>query len=434
VYGSAAPPRVSSDELAERISRIAPAARATLEVVVQRARSLELPIAWVGGGVRDLFLERRHPDLDLVVEADPAPLARTVAAVLGGKMRLHGRFATASIASDRVRIDLARARRETYAEPAALPVVAPAPLEEDLGRRDFALNAMAVRFATEPDGPLELLDPHGGLRDLRRGTLRVLHARSLEDDPTRILRGVGFELRFGYRLDPESERLAKTAAEHGVLERLSGERRRRALRRAFEEPAKVAPALRRLRDLGALGHLLPPGFDVDGAIDRSVAILEAGAPLEPDAATAFELFLIAVGAGLSHPDRQDLGQRLSLPARQTEILLEAPEKIAEACRRIRGTLRPHEVSETLAAMSAVEIAAAVALGGEPVAGWVARWRSELRARVSALRASDLLAAGVPPGPAIGVGLRAARRARIDRGIGPEEELAVALAAVREGSS
>lgn len=426
-------PSISSDELRGRISRLAPEARRVLELVVDRARGLALPIAWVGGGVRDLLLEREHPDFDLVVEGDPVALGKTLSAPLGGTLRVHDRFGTATLVADPYRVDLARARREAYPQPAALPAVTPAPLEEDLGRRDFTLNAMAIRFSLDRAAPPEWLDPHGGLRDLRSGELRVLHPRSFEDDPTRILRGIGFELRFGFRLARGTERLARLALEEGLLERLSGERLWKALGRVLERRSGVASALARLRELGALRRLLGPEADVDAAIALAAAAVatdSSGANgAEPDEG-ADELFLIAVGAGLSREGRRGLAKRLSLPAHGNETLVEAPDRIAGACRRLTAEPQPHEVAELLAPLSPLEIAVARTVGGKRVADWVDLWRSDLRHRESTLSASDLLAAGVPSGPAIGVGLRAARRARIDRDLAPEDELAVALAAAR----
>src|SRR3954470_610477 len=131
----------------------------------------------VGGAVRDLLLGRERADLDLVVEGDAAALGRR----LGGEIRTHERFATATVDLDGGELDLATSRSESYPRPGALPEVRPAPLSDDLARRDFTVNAMALPIIGEPD----LIDPHGGLADLQMGTLRVLHERSFVDDPTR---------------------------------------------------------------------------------------------------------------------------------------------------------------------------------------------------------------------------------------------------------
>src|SRR5215216_406156 len=157
----------------------------------------------VGGAVRDLVLGRERADLDLVVEGDPAALGRR----LGGEIRTHERFSTATVHLNGGELDLATSRSESYARPGALPDVRPAPLADDLARRDFTINAMALPITGEP----KLIDPHCGLADLRRGTLRVLHERSFVDDPTRALRAARYAARYGFALEPETERLLRDA-------------------------------------------------------------------------------------------------------------------------------------------------------------------------------------------------------------------------------
>lgn len=418
-------------DLGSRIAGLPASEQDTLRLAIDLAARLGLRVAWVGGGVRDLFLGRAHPDVDLVVEGALPPLVRELSAALGGSTVFHDRFGTASIHFAHGRIDLARARREEYPAPAALPVVSPAPLREDLLRRDFSLNAMAIVFPEKFGVAAELLDPFGGLRDLLGGRLRVLHPASFEDDPTRILRGVGFELRYGFRLEPETERLARAAVDRGLLERLSAERLWRALLRTLEDPTRVVSLLERLRALGVTRHLLPTDAVVTTAIETARAIGRAAGHLAPTPESAQDLFLIAIGLGLDPPGRERLSRALALPSRPRQLLTSAPERIEFACRILRQGPEAHRVADLLEGMAPVELAAVEASGGKPAASWVERWQTELRHRATSLTAADLLAAGVPPGPRIGAGLRAARRARIDRGVGPEEELAIALAAASE---
>ena len=156
----------------------------------------------VGGAVRDLLLGGTRADLDLVVEGDAA----SVAALLGAEAKSHERFGTASVSLGEVRVDVAGARTETYANPGALPDVEPSALAEDLARRDFTVNAMALPLV----GDAALIDPHGGRADLERGILRILHPRSFEDDPTRALRAARYAARLGLVLDAETkERLVE---------------------------------------------------------------------------------------------------------------------------------------------------------------------------------------------------------------------------------
>src|SRR6478752_244315 len=186
----------SMDDLAAALQRTYP----ELEAVHRAARE---PVYVVGGAVRDLLLGRPRADLDLVVVADPVALAEC----LGSAVIEHARFGTAKLALDGHEVDIATARTETYPYPGALPVVEPAAtIEEDLGRRDFTVNAMAVPL----EGP-RLIDPQGGREDLERALLRVLHERSFVDDPTRAIRAARYAARFRFALEPETERLLRKA-------------------------------------------------------------------------------------------------------------------------------------------------------------------------------------------------------------------------------
>ena len=162
-----------------------------------------MPAYLVGGAVRDLLLGETRADLDVAVEGD----VRALADALGGEIIVHERFETAAITVDGHEIDIARARAETYERPGALPTVSPASIAEDLARRDFTVNAMAVPLA----GEAKLIDPHGGADDLAAGVLRVLHDLSFEDDPTRALRAARYAARLGLKPDPGTERLLRLA-------------------------------------------------------------------------------------------------------------------------------------------------------------------------------------------------------------------------------
>jgi Poly A polymerase head domain len=182
-----------------------------------------LPPAYlVGGGVRDLLRGEQGVDLDLAMEGDARATARELAGRLGGHAREHERFGTATVRSGDLAFDLAATRRETYEHPGALPRVEPAALAEDLGRRDFTVNSMAIGLTGEDLG--HLYDPHGGLDDLGAGVVRVLHPASFVDDPTRLLRALRYEARLGFAMDADTERLAKEAAGKGALGTVSGPR------------------------------------------------------------------------------------------------------------------------------------------------------------------------------------------------------------------
>jgi hypothetical protein len=160
-----------------------------------------VPAYLVGGAVRDLLLGLEGGDLDVAIEGD----ADMLADLPGFEVEREGLFLTGRLHTDDLRLDVAQARAETYPRPGGLPEVRPATISEDLARRDFTINAMAFPLAADD----QLLDPHGGLEDLRSELLRVLHPRSFVDDPTRALRAARYAARFGLELEPETDRLLR---------------------------------------------------------------------------------------------------------------------------------------------------------------------------------------------------------------------------------
>lgn len=196
----------------------------------------------VGGCVRDWLLGVGHlVDVDVTVEGPGIALARLIAAGLRGRVTAHEQFGTATVTlpgSAVRRVDVASCRKETYARAAAYPKVSPGTVEEDLFRRDFTVNAMAL--ALNPGRLGVLVDPFDGTGDLRRKRLRMLHDRSFLDDPSRILRGIRFAQRFGLRWDPATATAARAAARQGALGWLNAGRLRRELERITEEPDPLA--------------------------------------------------------------------------------------------------------------------------------------------------------------------------------------------------
>jgi tRNA nucleotidyltransferase (CCA-adding enzyme) len=207
-----------------------------LEKIGTLADDLGVRAYAVGGCVRDWLLRRRvgKSDLDIVVEGNGIAVAEAAARVLGGQVRAHEQFGTATLASGERRIDFATCRRETYAAPAAYPKVSAGTLRDDLFRRDYTINAVAV--ALDRPRRWRIMDPFHGAADLRRKHLRVLHAKSFIDDPSRLLRGVRFLVRFGLRWEPSTERAAREAIRAGAIGWLNAGRLRKELDRIAAEP------------------------------------------------------------------------------------------------------------------------------------------------------------------------------------------------------
>ena len=266
----------ASLNLAEALkAALPPATLALLRAVAQQAERQGVALYLVGGFVRDLLLGHPSLDLDLVVEGDAIRLGRSLAKRFGGQLTVHKRFGTAvwlieenkahllakikkverkKFSSSQLPdfLDLISARRETYAHPGALPVVEFSDLRQDQYRRDFTSNTLAVRL----DGPHfgALLDPWGGLSDLRRGQLRVLHDRSFIDDPTRILRILRLSARLHFQIEKHTLQLLKQAIKS--LGQISGERIRNELSIVLAE-ARRNQILLHVQKLGVLRAIHP---------------------------------------------------------------------------------------------------------------------------------------------------------------------------------
>lgn len=209
----------------------------------------------VGGFVRDLLLKVKNFDVDLVVEGDGIEFARKLAATLGGRARSHERFRTAVVLlPDGLKIDVATARTEYYEFPAALPRVERSSIREDMYRRDFTINTMAICLNAPRYG--ELIDYFGGRQDLEQGLIRVLYNLSFVEDPTRIIRAIRFEARFKFRIEPDTLQMARYAVQRRMLRHLSYKRIRQELVLILEERDPV-PALRRMEDIGVWQYVLP---------------------------------------------------------------------------------------------------------------------------------------------------------------------------------
>jgi tRNA nucleotidyltransferase (CCA-adding enzyme) len=209
----------------------------------------------VGGSVRDILLGEPNFDVDLVVEGDAIALAAALADELAGRLRSHDAFGTAVVLyGEGERVDVVTARRESYSAPAVLPSVEPGSIDDDLRRRDFTINAMAVSLKGHERG--NLVDPFDGRSDLEAGRIRVLHDRSFIDDPTRILRAIRYEDRYGFRMDDATIELARECIATGHVGDLSGARLREELIALLEE-GDVSHAIPRLAELGAEKEIHP---------------------------------------------------------------------------------------------------------------------------------------------------------------------------------
>ncbi|MCC7491451.1 MAG: CCA tRNA nucleotidyltransferase [Fimbriimonadaceae bacterium] len=372
--------------------------------------------AWlVGGAVRDLLAGRPPGDLDVVVRGDVG----AVASGLRVQVVKATRFGTATVAwPDGQELDLVQARREWYDAPAALPRVEPADLAADLARRDFTVNALALALHAAEWG--ELIDPRGGLADLRAGRLRVLHDGSFDDDPTRLYRAARYATRLGLRPTDRTARLIRTAVSAGRIDLLTPDRLRHELQRCLSEPAAGAQ-LQCLRRWGLLAAV-QPGL-------RAPTAREVAAALRLAALAGVAPWRVLLLLGLP-PD----GDGAALAARLTpDLTLTAALQQAAAWRRRALPTAPRSALlrwiEGLPAELAVALAVWQPALRRPLAAW---WRGGWPSRAE-LDGHALQALGVPSGPRLGRLLAGLRDARIDRKVRcREEERAWVLARLAAG--
>jgi tRNA nucleotidyltransferase (CCA-adding enzyme) len=397
------------EELAGRLRRL-PAGRTLLERTAHRDR-----VFLVGGGVRDLLLGVEPSELDLVVEGDAISLARE----LGGHVLAYDRFGTCKVRLDGYTFDIATARSETYERPGALPQVAPAPLAEDLKRRDFTVNAIAMALGGEREGTLQTLPE--ALEDLKARALRVLHDRSFIDDPTRLLRLARYAGRLNFTVEPHTRELARTALRTGALQTVSGPRLGAELRLLAREHAALE-AFAALRELH-IDRAIHSNF---GLADASPA--ERALRLLPPDGRPDLLVLAAAAEGIPPEELSGLLNRLGFQAADRERIVSAAAGARALAAALERARTPAEIAAAAARAPLEQVALAGGHGGADAAG---AWLDDLRHVRLEIDGHDLLAAGVPQGPLIGRALRAALGAKLDgRVTGRQQELAEALRAVR----
>jgi tRNA nucleotidyltransferase (CCA-adding enzyme) len=360
----------------------------------------------VGGVVRDLLLERRNLDLDLVVEGDAIKLAQEIARGKPMKITAHPRFGTATLRWSDRSADVATARAETYARPGALPSVRPGTINDDLSRRDFTINAMAVELNPRHFG--DIVDPRGGRRDIDSRLVRVLHDKSFIDDATRIWRAVRYEQRLDFRLERATLELLKQGT--AWLDTVSGDRIRHELERVLKEeiPEK---ALRRADELGALGRI-HPSLKCDDWLVETFAL--ARERYLPDTFPHPQLYLALLCFRLTLEETEKLISYLRLPkvaARALRETMAVKGKIKELSApglvpsQIYGLVHGYGMT----ALTANSLAAGYATAAEHIELYL----NVLRHVNPALGGDDLKKIGVSEGPRIKEILQNLREARLD---------------------
>lgn len=363
----------------------------------------------VGGMVRDLLMHRSVRDPDLLVQGADLPinaafeLADLLVKEFDGEVLSRSQFGTAKFLFKGFEFDLTTARQETYAYPAALPDVTPSTIEEDMARRDFTVNTLVADLTPGAFGAL--LDLQGGGDDLEHGMLRILHDRSFQDDPTRLLRAVRYETRLGLHLAPETEAAARRDAEY--LKSVSGDRIRHELDRTFDEPQPEL-ALARADDMVFFSSLLPT-LEWPPELTRAAQSLrEAGYETSP------LLFLALLALPLTQDAPEGLVNRLNAPAPWADVIRDTYALRVRLPSLAVENIQPSAVYAKLDGLAPESILAWSALApDQSVRGLLLSFQMKWRAVKPHLTGDDLLALGVPQGPKIGALLQELLNARLD---------------------
>ena len=352
----------------------------------------------VGGFVRDLILGVPNFDLDVVVEGDGRLFARRLAEEMGGEVVSYDRFGTATVRleGERIeRLDVVTARKERYPHPGALPEVEPGTMRDDLFRRDFTINAMAVKL--NPSGYGELLDPFDGLGDLKRGLIRVMHDKSFIDDPTRIFRAARFEQRYDFRIEPHTESLIRQAVEINAPLTVSRQRIWHEIYLILSEPIPEKPILR-LQELDALrffrSDLSREGIGLFPRIRKFHGEIKGLVESEIDLPIAY---LAALIGGYTPRAVREFCREFGLSKEIEDKLIDSV-----MLARFEGSLdRPSAIYRSFERKSIESLIFFVALKGDEVKGAVIEYLTRLRHVKPLVKGDDLKRLGLKPGPIFG---------------------------------
>ena len=388
--------------------RVSPDMLGAVRAVAVAAARLRLPLYLVGGTVRDILLSTAVSDLDLTVVGDGPDAVDRLAQRLDGRVLARSQFGTMKVDVAGTVIDLALARTESYSRPGALPEVMPGGIEQDLARRDFSINAMAVSLG---DRFGEVIDPFGGRSDLGARLIRVLHPRSFVDDATRLLRAARYAARLGFELEAATAELFQSGLRY--METISGDRVRNELERCFTE-RDVGRALLMAQKLGVL-RAVHPDLELTE---------QAGSALSDPAFGTLSPRSLVLLALLAYPasDAQGVCRRLNLSGRRAEAVMGVP-RVRAVCGDLGvESMPPSRIVDILQPLNDAAIEACMlAMDGSVAGDRMRRYLAELKHVRPELSGGDLIGLGLPEGPQVGEMLAELRRARLDGLLGSAED-------------
>jgi tRNA nucleotidyltransferase (CCA-adding enzyme) len=367
------------------------------------ARKEGMKVYIVGGFVRDLFLKRRNFDVDIVVEGDGIRFAEAYASVGGGEVIRHRRFGTATVVSKNgLKVDVATARKESYPAPASLPVVARGTLQDDLFRRDFTINAMAISLGRDDLGGL--VDLFHGKEDSRQGKVRILHERSFIDDPTRILRGIRFEQRYGFTFESKTWQCLKQAVAQKMIEKVEPQRIRDELILTLKEPdpSKVLNRLQKVTGFGFIHRrvaLRASGMTLLRSVRREVDWFKRHYPHRRQI-DAWLMYLCVLLEPLTTRECLSVCKKFAFRKGEAKRIISYKEGASKVLRQLRARrMRPSQVFHLLEPLSYEVILLVKAKSSQTI---VAKHIDDFLGGYNGVRLAisgkDLQEAGIQPGP------------------------------------
>ena len=373
------------------------------EIVRRIAIDDDWKVYLVGGPVRDVILGQDINDLDFGIEGDALSFSRVIARELNGEVIDHPQFMTTSVITPDIKIDLATSRKETYPGNGILPQVVPGSVSDDLARRDFSINAMAIPLL--PEHP-QLLDPYGGLIDLKGRLIRVLHGKSFNEDPTRMFRAIKYESRLGFSIASESLSMMGSALENGVMSMVSGERIRRELELIFSEPTALS-IISRSQALGLIKAVHKTWMNSPFQFEE---LEELKYELRYDPMSG----LVAICWDLTNTDAELLITRLSMSRVWADVVRDTVRLRSLESKLSSESIPSSLIYGLLDSMSYAVLQTGKILTDNPVfVSRLALFTDTLMGVSPFLGGDDLISLGVPEGPIIGNILGLLREQKLD---------------------
>lgn len=380
------------------------------------AAALGVSAYLVGGCVRDLILHRENFDLDFVVEGSAIEVAHELVRRYPSRFELlaeHERFCTAALTVklSRVReVDIASARTEYYEFPAALPVVEPSRLEQDLFRRDFSINALAMSL--HPDSFGRIIDYYNGMSDIDASLIRVLHPFSFIEDPTRIIRAARFAARFGFHLERKTKLQAQRAIDLGIFDNLGGVRLKEEIRMIVESPHRLV-ALDLLREAGGGLRFLDSHVNYDRQLRLYVRRAER-LLRRVELSKSWVVYLGLLLAGLDATRLVDTLGRLQLSEEEKRCILDA-RTVFHDLMRLEQSAKRSDIYHVLHGYEdrSLAIAASLAPTGSAARRHIKLYLDKLRAMKPLLTGKELISMGLVEGKELGKLLAELKNAVLD---------------------